>query len=207
MISPSNQPRFSMNCTVSGTPNSMMSKSDTAMLTMNRFVTEWRIFLSRRIMKIISVFPTIPTIPMIQNMSDIPMSARESALLDVTWCDDVTLATKDALSITWPVVDASTSYPGSCTESYGSAGTRAEPRFTTTVSLNDVITEIVYWNWVLRANEIQKASSHLKKHNRFLDTQCTSQINCHSYSFRRYIRVKFVSFFLLHGCLVLSHLT
>ncbi len=60
---PSNQPLFIINNTISGTPNNMMSKSARARFMMKRLVTERLIFLSDRMMKITRALPISPVKP------------------------------------------------------------------------------------------------------------------------------------------------
>ncbi len=76
---PSSQPRFSINCTISGIPNSMMRKSARAKFMMNRFVTERLIFLSASTTKMTSALPRRPTLPMTQKRMDRQTRASRDA--------------------------------------------------------------------------------------------------------------------------------
>ena len=69
-IDPSNHPLLLTNCAISGTPNSMMSRSAMAMFTMNKFVSDFLIFLLNKTTRMTRQLPNIPMKQIMKNVMD-----------------------------------------------------------------------------------------------------------------------------------------
>ena len=76
---PSNQPLFTMNCTISGTPINMIIKSAVARFIIKMLVTDCRIFLSNKITIITRLLPISPKVPItINNMDSNTMTSPDA---------------------------------------------------------------------------------------------------------------------------------